>query len=124
MGILSDVEVSRVNGGMMDMTWSEITFSTSDEHEDCLDLLHQIMFHQVGGGNTPAQHPKRKAPWKPHASLAYDNVDSSSLNLLDTVRVVSKYPTLMSKCKKVVGMSLWSTEGKIDDWRRLECFEF
>lgn len=118
IGVLSDVELDGVNGGRMDMRWSEITLSSSDEHEACLDVLHKI-FHK---GSTSDQ--ERRRPWRPHASIAYDNPEDSPLGLLETVEIISRYPSLTKNAKRVTGMSLWSTEGRISEWRCIERFEF
>jgi len=116
IGILCDIELKGVNGGLMDMAWSEITMATSNDHEACLDLIHNIFYSE--------SDPKRKGPWKPHASLAYDNYDMTTLNLQDTVNIVSKFPSLTSRSKRVIAMSLWKTEGRINEWSMLERFEF
>ena len=115
VGLLSDVEINGVNGGEMDMAWSEVTMATSEDHEICLDLLYDIFFEA---------NKVRKSPWKPHASLVYDNHIDSPLNLLDTIRAVSRYPTLTAEPKKITAMSLWKTSGRISKWEQIERFEF
>lgn len=115
VGLLSDVELEGVNDGEMNMAWSELTLATSNDHEECLDFLHHVYF-----GSSKV----RKTPWKPHASLVYDNHIGSQLNLLDTIRVASQYPNFMKDPKKVTALSLWNTNGKFRDWKQLERFEF
>ena len=116
IGLLSDVELNGVNDGQMDMAWSEITFSTSEEHESCIDLLHEIFYE--------SKNVRQGQQWRPHASLVYDNPVPTPINLLDTAKIVSQYPSLTSMAAPVVALSLWRTEGRISDWRRIERFEF
>lgn len=118
IGVLSDMSIDGVNGGRMDMRWSEITLSSSDEHEACLDTLHDIFHDESSSGKV------HRRPWRPHASIAYDNPEDSSLGLLETLEVVSLYPSLTQNVKRVNGMSLWSTEGRMSEWRCIERFEF
>jgi hypothetical protein len=97
------------------MSWAEISLSNSQEHEDQLDKLYDIFFsdeRHVAG---------RSRPWKPHISIAYDNPESSFINLNDIMSEFIQIPTLLqSSQRRVTGISLWSTEGKLTDWRCLE----
>lgn len=115
IGVLSDVELDGVRGGMMDMAWSEISFSNSDEHESCVDLVHQIFYGSA---------KDREGIWRPHASLVYDNPHSSPLNLFETMKVVAKYPSLLSSAVHVRGISLVKTEGYITEWKVIDHFSF
>lgn len=97
------------------MSWAEISLSNSQEHEDQLDMLYDIFF--------PDQIPvtRRPRPWKPHISIAYDNPESTFLNLKDIISDLIQIPTLLqSRQRRVTGISLWSTVGKLTDWKCLE----
>jgi len=98
------------------MAWAEITMSTSPAHEDQLDLLYEIFY-----SDTDKMHASKPRPWTPHLSLAYDNPEDSVLNLWDIVHLVAITPTLtQSGPRKVTGISLWSTNGKLPEWKSLE----
>jgi hypothetical protein len=97
------------------MSWAEISFSNSQEHEDQLDMLYDIFY--------PDESPvtRRSRPWKPHISIAYDNPESTFLNLKDIISDLIQIPTLLqSRQRRVTGISLWSTAGKLTDWKCLE----
>ena len=107
---LSDISFDGVNGEVMDMAWSEITFATSSQHEEILDAVHKI-FHKK------CRDPDER--WSPHLSLAYDNPEDSPLCLEHAVSLVSRYPTLVKE-RKAKAISLWSTYGRMDEWRCLD----
>ena len=67
---------------------------------------------------------RRVKPWKPHASLVYDHLIETVLNLQDTLQVASEFPNLMKEGRVVTGMALWKTEGKICDWELMDRFDF
>src|SRR5687767_11153251 len=50
---------------LQDMAWIEISHDTSEEHEMLIDLFYEAFYNNA--------HVKRKRPWLPHTSLAYDN---------------------------------------------------
>ncbi|GFH50063.1 hypothetical protein CTEN210_06539 [Chaetoceros tenuissimus] len=110
------IEFNGINGGTMDMSWSEITLATSDDHEDCLDILHEILYENM--------EIRRVKPWKPHASLVYDHPIETVLNLQDMLQVASEFPNLTKEKRVVTGMALWKTEGKICDWELMDRFDF
>jgi hypothetical protein len=100
------------------MSWAEITMSNTQEHEDQLDMLYDIFFNDTNCKD-PVNH--RSRPWKPHISIAYDNPESTFLNLKDIINELLQIPTLLQRSqRKVTGISLWRTEGKLSDWKCLE----
>eukprot|EP00587_Corethron_hystrix_P011062 CAMPEP_0113308740 /NCGR_PEP_ID=MMETSP0010_2-20120614/7068_1 /TAXON_ID=216773 ORGANISM="Corethron hystrix, Strain 308" /NCGR_SAMPLE_ID=MMETSP0010_2 /ASSEMBLY_ACC=CAM_ASM_000155 /LENGTH=206 /DNA_ID=CAMNT_0000163863 /DNA_START=113 /DNA_END=730 /DNA_ORIENTATION=- /assembly_acc=CAM_ASM_000155 len=108
VGVIVDVEIAGRNGGLMDMAWSEITYSSSTTHERMLDRLHEIFYDGTC---------VRQGPWKPHCSLAYDNPEDPALTLHATVDFIAKEtPSLLTKTRTVTGMSLWRTEGTMEEW--------
>mmetsp|Transcript_28717 Transcript_28717/g.34988 ORF Transcript_28717/g.34988 Transcript_28717/m.34988 type:complete len:266 (+) Transcript_28717:295-1092(+) len=113
-GIVADVELDGVDGGLMDMVWSEVTFCTSSEHERHLDTLHDIFEY--------SHH--RPSRWRPHASLTYDNPENSPLSLSYTAGLVAERPSLLAHTRRVVGMSLWKTIGKMNEWTCLDRLVF
>ena len=113
-GFITDVELAGVDGGTMDMAWSEISYKTSDEHEAQLDILDDIFF-----SGKSFNRPK----WLPHLSLAYDNPEESVLSLSHTASIIAKNPSLNER-RKVVSMSIWDTNGKMSDWTLLDRFIF
>ena len=96
-------------GQVCSIAWSELTLATDDLHESALDELYDIFFGPEGRG-------KRERPWKPHNSIAYDNPETNSLSLLDTVMYASRNPSLLGKERRVEAISLWSTVGKMEEW--------
>jgi len=88
------------------MAWMEVTFKTSQEHENLIDHLFQCFYNNTG--------KVRSGPWHPHLSLAYDNDDRpiSQDYLKD---FVERFPTLALP-RKVESLSLWNLNGTIDQW--------
>jgi len=117
IGVLMDIELAGVNGGLMDMAWAEITISTSTSHEDHLDSLYDLFF----AGHVVNQ---RIAPWKPHLSLAYDNPENSVLNLGRVVDTVLQSRLLTKSLRRVTGISLWDTNGLLEDWKCMDRLVF
>mmetsp|Transcript_27429 Transcript_27429/g.40554 ORF Transcript_27429/g.40554 Transcript_27429/m.40554 type:complete len:230 (-) Transcript_27429:261-950(-) len=116
VGIAVDVEYAGVNGGTMDMAWSEITMATSSAHEEYLDILHNIFY-----GPKSLHGEDRHKPWMPHLSLAYDNPDNSVVTLDHTTDLLAQNPSLLQRAhRKVTGISLWRTRGKMTEWEKLE----
>ena len=100
-------------GQVCSIAWSELTLATDDLHESALDELYDIFFGPEGRG-------KRERPWDPHNSLAYDNLETNSLSLLDTVMYAGQNPSLLRKGRRVEAISLWSTAGKMEEWNCID----
>ena len=112
VGVLSDLEFYGVGGGTMDMAWTEISLASSEQHEALIDKLYET-FHDG--------HHRSSRPWKPHLSLAYDNPDDGSiLTLSDAMKYVAENPSLVKRPRKVTGISLWSTQGTLAEWKCLD----
>ena len=114
-GITQDIAQVGRPGQVCNIAWSELTLATNAEHEAALDTLYELFF---------GQEFTRDRPWKPHNSIAYDNPETNTLSLLDTVLYASQNPTLLHKERRVEAISLWSTWGKMEDWECLDrvCF--
>lgn len=119
-GFQNGIELNGVNGGEMDMAWMEGSFETNENHELLLDLLYNAFYNDSDELTTlqQEQQQKQRHPWAPHVSFAYDNEnnpipDEVLLDLIET------YPTLKND-RRVTGISLWSTEGTIDQWKCLD----
>lgn len=111
-GVTSDIAVCGRPGQVCSIAWSELTLATNPAHEAALDALYQLFY----GESSIPEIPTRDRPWKPHNSIAYDNPETNALSLLDTVIYASKNPSLLGKERRVEAISLWSTEGKMEDW--------
>eukprot|EP00571_Detonula_confervacea_P013796 CAMPEP_0172300406 /NCGR_PEP_ID=MMETSP1058-20130122/2500_1 /TAXON_ID=83371 /ORGANISM="Detonula confervacea, Strain CCMP 353" /LENGTH=269 /DNA_ID=CAMNT_0013010177 /DNA_START=604 /DNA_END=1413 /DNA_ORIENTATION=+ len=120
-GITSDIAVCGRPGQVCSIAWSELTLSTSPQHEVALDALYQLFY---SNHSSVAFVPVRDGPWKPHNSIAYDNPETNTLSLLDTVLYASENPTLLGRERRVEAISLWSTEGKMEDWICLDRVKF
>ena len=146
-GVLSDIEIDGVNGGTMTMAWSEISLQTSKLQESLVEHVWEVMMCGMGnaGDNTAEDNvcPVRPAPWVPHLSLCYDNPEETPLNLIDALDVVAKHPFLLGRDEategqgeamaewgssgkqlRLTGLSLWNTEGTMDEWCCLERIAF
>mmetsp|Transcript_35603 Transcript_35603/g.70073 ORF Transcript_35603/g.70073 Transcript_35603/m.70073 type:complete len:827 (+) Transcript_35603:171-2651(+) len=108
--VLSDIAFDGVNGEVMDMAWSEMSFVTSDEHEKMLDTIYRIFHRKI-------RNPDDR--WVPHLSLAYDNPENTTLSFEHAASLLSRFPTLL-KDRQVKAISLWSTYGKMADWKCLD----
>ena len=118
-GFISDVEIAGINGALMSMSWSEITYSNSAEHEDHLNVLYDIFY---SNGDHPEQESAKqssRSPWQPHLSLAYDNPEDTVLSLSYIASLVAKIPSL-AKSRKVRHISLWNTYGKMSEWSLID----
>ena len=113
VAIKQDIAVEGRPGQVCSISWAELTLTTNEEHEHALDQLYSLF----GLG-------ERKGPWTPHISLAYDNPEDTVLNLGDTVSYVTHHPTLLMKQRNVEAISLWSTEGKMADWKCIDRIRF
>lgn len=114
-GVTQDIAQVGRPGQVCSIAWSELTLSTNEEHEQALDVLYELFY---------GESYTRDRPWKPHNSIAYDNPEDNTLSLLDTVLYASKNPTLLGKERRVEAISLWSTEGKMEDWKCLDRVRF
>ena len=114
-GVTQDIAQVGRPGQVCSIAWSELTLASNDEHENALDNLYELFY---------GESYTRERPWKPHNSIAYDNPEDNTLSLLDTVCYASRVPTLLGKERRVEAISLWSTEGKMEDWRCLDRVRF
>lgn len=116
-GVITDIEQRGISGGLMDMAWSELTLATSPKHESLLDHIYAVFFPS-------ALFPKRN-PWIPHISLSYDNPENSQVDINHLFRVLQRVPSLLAtKERRVTGLTLWNTSGKIEKWKCLERISF
>ncbi|KAL7542495.1 hypothetical protein ACHAWF_007184 [Thalassiosira exigua] len=115
-GITSDVAVCGRPGQVCSIAWSELTLASDPAHESALDALHGLFYDD---GDIA-----RDRPWKPHNSIAYDNPETNALSLLDTAVYASANPTLLGRGRRVEAISLWSTEGKMEDWTCIDRVRF
>ena len=100
-------------GQVCDVAWAELTLKTNEKHEEAIDKLYEVF-------EVPE---KRTGPWHPHISLAYDNPDDSVLSLADTIAYVAQNPSLMES-RRIKAVSLWQTEGKMEEWKCLDRVSF
>ncbi len=89
-----------------------MTFATSDYHEKMLENVYSIF-------QLPRSSNQR---WKPHLSLAYDNpLEDTPVTIARTLELVNSYPTLLTvPQRKIQGISLWDTNGTLDEWKCLD----
>lgn len=118
-GVTQDIAQMGRPGQVCSIAWSELTLSSDDRHEEALDTLYALFYDDES-----SSHVARTRPWKPHNSIAYDNPEDNALSLLDTVLYASRHPTLLGKERRVEAISLWSTEGKMEDWECLDRVKF
>ena len=144
-GVLSDIEIDGVNGGTMTMAWSEISLQTSELQESLVEHVWDVMMCGMGNMEDGTEEenvcPVRPAPWVPHLSLCYDNPEETPLNLIDALDVVAKHPFLLGRDEeeqghdeegggssgkqlRLTGLSLWNTEGAMDEWCCLDRIAF
>jgi len=110
--IVTDIELDGVGSGQMDMAWSDISFATSVEHENLIDRMHEAF-----------DYPRTRKSWNPHVSLAYDNPENTALSLQYTASLIADKPSLLKNDRRVKGISLWNTRGKLADWRCMDRFD-
>ena len=113
VAVKQDIAVEGRPGQVCSISWAELTLPSNEEHESAIDQVYSL----YGLG-------ERKGPWTPHISLAYDNPEDTVLNLGDTISYVTQHPTLLMKSRKVEAVSLWSTEGKLADWKCIDRIRF
>jgi hypothetical protein len=119
VGCVCDTEFAGVNGGLMDMTWAEISLKS------CSNSIVKVKeAKEAFGGASLFQTHHEPNNWKPHLSLGYDNPNDSPLTMHSLVSVLGKYPSLLLKERKVTGIALVDTNGRIGDWAVLDRYEF
>lgn len=134
-GISSGIAEEGEPGQVCSIAWSELALPTNEDHERALDALYQLFYEEDDdcGSNRSSSTivsekvatPDRHRPWKPHASIAYDNPETNSLSLLDTVMYVSQHPSLLGKERSVEAISLWNMDGKMmEDWTFIDRVRF
>lgn len=149
-GVTSDIAVCGRPGQVCSIAWSELTLASNDEHENALDALYALFYSnsveddgmdemesssssprsQTSSSSTTTtknvvvEMPKRHRPWKPHNSIAYDNPETNTLSLLDTITYMSVNPTLLGCERRVQAISLWSTVGKMEEWSCIDRVKF
>ena len=119
IGIVQDVAVAGNPGQVCSIAWAQLTLASSPDHEVALDVLYDIFY---GKGST--EKAERHRPWTPHNSFAYDNPEGSVLTTEGAFEAVAQYPTLLSREREVAAISLWDTNGRMQDWRCLERVKF
>ncbi|KAL7545327.1 hypothetical protein ACHAWF_008683 [Thalassiosira exigua] len=120
-GITSDVAVCGRPGQVCSIAWSELTLASDAAHESALDALYELFYDDDEDDEVVVA---RDRPWKPHNSLAYDNPETNALSLLDAAAYASANPTLLGRERRVEAISLWSTEGKMEDWACIDRVRF
>lgn len=99
---------------LQDMSWMEISYKTSKEHEQLINLAHDCFHFDTT--------IVRQNSWAPHISIAYDNPETPiSKEFLTSL--MAQYPTLQRQ-RRLKALSLWRTEGTIDQWECLESIPF
>jgi hypothetical protein len=109
----------------MEMVWAEVSVRATEQHRAVVEDIIRTFGDPQGGeiytdGGGPSE---RAARWRPHLSLAYDNIEGSNLDLKAAMEVCQKYPTLVEEEREVKGISLWNMNGRLDEWRMVDSFE-
>jgi hypothetical protein len=112
-GITVDISTADLPGQVCAIGWAELTFATNAHHETSVDALYQ----HFGVERIPNE------AWTPHISLAYDNPADTVLRAQDFCDYACGHTTLMQS-RRVRAMSLWSTRGKMAEWRCLDRIYF
>lgn len=107
VGIKQDISQEGLPGQVCSIAWAELTLKTNEKHEEALGEVCKLF------------DVDRKGPWTPHISLAYDNPEDSVLELATVVGYALQMPSLLQNHRQVKAISLWSTEGKMSQWRCL-----
>lgn len=113
ISVKQDLAIEGLPGQVCTISWAELTLKSNEEHEAAIDKLYEHF-------DVPT---KRTGPWTPHISLAYDNPEDSVLSLMDTISYVAQNPSLMQS-RRVKAISLWSTKGKMAQWKCLDRVNF
>lgn len=108
-GLTCDIAVEGRPGQVCSIAWSELSLSSNQKHEACVDAVYDLF---------GLQRPKEQK-WTPHISLAYDNPEDTVLNLQDFFEYVTSHPSLM-RGRRPKAVSLWDTKGKMGDWQCLD----
>lgn len=113
-GVQTGSTYDGVDGEDMTMAWIELTLATSSAHEVQVQAVRQALW---GNQYQHRTHPK----WTPHLSLCYENPQRAQSNLHYSLNLLQRVPTLTSLAqRRVTGMALWKTQGKMEDWQCLE----
>lgn len=127
-GVTSDVAVCGRPGQVCSIAWSELTLASDPLHEAALDALYRLFYDDddssFSSEEASSSLPARDRPWKPHNSVAYDNPETNALSLLDTITYLGGRPTLLGRGRRVEAMSLWNTEGTMEEWECLDRVRF
>ena len=114
-GIQTGSTYDGVDGEDMTMAWVEMTLGTSPTHEIMVDRVRSVMYKD--------DVVPRIQKWMPHLSLCYENPEEAKSNLHYSLTVMQRVPTLTSRStRRVTGISLWTTQGKMKHWKCLERF--
>lgn len=113
-GVVSDIAKAGLPGQVCTIAWCELTLSSNQEHEQTLDRLYSHFY------DDKRSSWNRAKPWKPHNSLAYDNPEDTMFNLGDMVQYVAQHPSLVTLERRVEAISLWDTNGKMENWKCLD----
>lgn len=118
-GVVQDIAVAGRPGQVCSIAWAQLTLASSPEHEIAMDALYGTFY-----GEGSSEQSRRCKPWTPHNSVVYDNPENHVLSLTDALVHMMKYPTVLSKERRVQAISLWDTEGKMEDWKCLDRVKF
>ena len=118
-GLVCDTEFAGVNGGLMEMAWSELSLKLQDEHLPFVDRCKDVF----RGGKT-----NKEDNWIPHLSLGYDNPMEGCLYdmsaLTRAIGEVNGDGEDIYRKREIEGLALVDTNGRIDEWRILDEFLF
>jgi len=92
------------------MAWTGIIFTACPEFNIVIDVVYQCFY---------GKHRDEQQKWNPHLSLAYDNPEDTILNYDAVNDLISRFPNLMKE-RKIEAVSLWDTNGRMSDWKRLD----
>ena len=96
------------------MAWAEVTYKSSPDHESMVDHVYTT-FYDIS--------TKRQWLWTPHLSLVYDNPEAKRINIDMLSFLSGVVPSLLCKKRKIVAISLWSTIGKLNEWKCIDRLE-
>jgi len=110
-GVVADIAEEGQPGQVCSIAWCELTLSTNEEHEKAMDALTSVFFDD---------EYRRNGNWKPHNSIAYDNPEEATFSLRHLIKYVAEHPSLVMHERRVEAISLWDTNGRMEDWRCLD----